>query len=65
MTTVTIFQAGSNVISTGADLFEAVEVAHSFGFDVDYNEIEIAKTGYGLVDGQIYYTNDYESLIGE
>lgn len=56
MTTVTIFQAGADVISTGADLYEAVERANDFGFDVSYDDIEIARDGFGLVDGKIYYT---------
>jgi hypothetical protein len=65
MTKVTVFQAGSNVISTGSNLFEAVEAAQSEGINVKYNEIEMAKSGHGLVDSQIYYTNDYEFLMGE
>lgn len=56
MTTVTIFQAGADVISTGSDLHEAVERANDFGFNVNYDDIEIAKDGQGLVDGKIYYS---------
>lgn len=65
MATVTIFQAGADVISTGKDLFEAIEAAQGFGFDVSYDEIEIAEKGHGVVDGKIYYTTDYDDLMGE
>lgn len=56
MAKVTLFQAGACLISTGSDLFEAVEKANEDGWDVDYDEVEISKDGHGLIDGNIYYS---------
>lgn len=58
---ITIFQAGADIISTGMDLHEAVDAAKSFGFSVNYSEIECADK-VGCIDGVIYYTNDYSAI---
>jgi hypothetical protein len=65
MKTLTIFQAGQEIISTGTDLDDAIKSANEYGFDLDINGIELAKPTHGLVDGKIYYTHDYENLFSE
>lgn len=56
MTTATLFQAGTDAEFKGSDLFEVVEMANAEGWNVDYDEVEIAKDGHSLIDGKIYYS---------
>jgi hypothetical protein len=56
MTTVTLFQAGTDAEFKGSDLFEVVEMANAEGWEVDYNQVELAREGFGLIDGKVYYS---------
>ncbi len=57
-----VFQFGGEVAGFGSNLFEAVEHAQSFGFNIEYEEIEMFGAYGSRVDGQMYWTSEQEVI---